>query len=117
MKTTKHKIKIPFYHATLIIIKTKDIKGVAKRYNQVFKMNAEDYNFDAIVFDLPDKRGATNYYYVGKPRISYGSIAHEAKHIVNLIFKQRGIELDLYNDEPECYLLGWVVNQIHKYIT
>ena len=116
MKIKKHIVEIPLYYANLVIIKTKDIKGVAIHYNQIFKGNAVDYDFDGIEFCLPNKRGVTNYYVVVKPWVSSGSIAHEAKHVVNNIFRQRGIELDLNNDEPECYLLGWVVDQICKYI-
>jgi len=44
--------------------------------------------------------------------ISVGTIAHECKHIVNYIFDARGIKLDTDNDEPECYLLGWLVDKI-----
>lgn len=43
-----------------------------------------------------------------------GIIAHEAKHLTNHIFDIVGVDLDLYNDEPECYLLGWIVNRIHE---
>jgi len=45
-----------------------------------------------------------------------GIIAHEAKHLVNNIFIDISHELDPYNDEPECYLLGWIVNRIHEMI-
>jgi len=43
-----------------------------------------------------------------------GIIAHEAKHLVNNIFIEIGHTLDCYNDEPEAYLLGWIVNRIHE---
>ena len=42
-----------------------------------------------------------------------GIVAHEAKHLVNYIFKDRFVELDLENDEPEAYLLGFIVDKIH----
>lgn len=45
-----------------------------------------------------------------------GIIAHESKHIVNHIFEDVCQRLDLYNDEAECYLLGWVVDRIHEFI-
>jgi len=49
-------------------------------------------------------------------KVSVGTIAHECKHIVNFIFEARGIKLDLNNDEPECYLLEWLVNKIYSII-
>lgn len=45
-----------------------------------------------------------------------GFIAHEAKHVVNGIFKYIGQKLDLGNDEAECYLLGWIVEKIHQVV-
>ncbi len=116
MKTIKHKINIPIYHGFLVIIITTNLKKIAKKYNQESISNATDYDFDAIVFDKPNKKGITVYYYVQKANVSYGAIAHDAKHLVNKIFKDRGICLDLNNDESECYLLGWIVNQIHLHI-
>ncbi len=37
-------------------------------------------------------------------------LVHEAKHAVNVIFRWCGIELDLYNDEVECYLLEYITD-------
>ncbi|RIV23617.1 hypothetical protein DYU11_11590 [Fibrisoma montanum] len=51
-----------------------------------------------------------------KPDASIGIIAHETVHIVNHVFKQCGILLDVDNDEPQAYLTGWVANQIYKAI-
>tara|TARA_A100000164_G_C21939621_1_gene789928 strand:+ start:1144 stop:1494 length:351 start_codon:yes stop_codon:yes gene_type:complete len=45
-----------------------------------------------------------------------GLIAHEAKHLVNEIFIEIGYNLDRENDEPEAYLLMWVVNRIHEFL-
>ena len=45
--------------------------------------------------------------------IDVGRIAHEAIHAKNLIFKWVGIKNDPNNDEPEAYLVQWIVNCIH----
>jgi hypothetical protein len=42
------------------------------------------------------------------------TIAHEADHLCNQLFKGIGATVDVYNDEPHAYLLGWVVKQITK---
>jgi len=49
-----------------------------------------------------------------KERLTPGIIAHEAKHLLNYVFKYNGLQLDLDNDEAECYFLTWVVNRIHE---
>jgi len=43
-----------------------------------------------------------------------GIIAHESKHLVNKIFIDIHHPLCRYQDEPECYLLGWIVNRIYE---
>lgn len=49
-----------------------------------------------------------------RSRINYGIIAHEAKHTINRIFSDIQYDLDLRNDEMECYFLEWVVNWVVK---
>jgi len=46
------------------------------------------------------------------PDATPGVIAHEAVHIANYVFKQCCILPDLDNDEPQAYLIGWIVEQI-----
>lgn len=45
-----------------------------------------------------------------------GIIAHESKHLTNNIFIDINHRLDLWNDEPECYLLQWIVDTVHDFI-
>lgn len=42
------------------------------------------------------------------------TIAHEADHLCNQLFKSIGATVDVNNDEAHAYLLGWVVKQITK---
>lgn len=43
-------------------------------------------------------------------------VAHEAKHVVNEIIIHIHAKLDPKNDEFECYLLQWVMEQIYKHL-
>ena len=49
-------------------------------------------------------------------RFSANTAAHEAVHVVNYIFRSRGIQADLQNDEPQAYLTGWVHEKIYQSI-
>lgn len=51
-----------------------------------------------------------------KERICHNTIAHEAVHVLNFIYKSRGIMLDLSNDEPQAYLSGWISEKIYETI-
>lgn len=42
------------------------------------------------------------------------TIAHEAIHIKNRVMEHAGWNHDLKNDEPEAYLTGFIVKEIHK---
>lgn len=87
---------------------------------EAFLQTVPDYHTqDLTDFDgLVTERGGEIYVFLrrasGYP--TPGIIAHEAKHLVNLLFGYIGHRLDMYNDEVECYLLGWCVNRIHEVV-
>jgi len=60
------------------------------------------------------QRGNKHKVFFETKKVTPGIIAHEAKHNLNYIFNHIGQQLDLENDEAECYLLGWIVNRIHE---
>jgi len=41
-------------------------------------------------------------------------LAHEAVHVVNYLFAHAGVEPDVDNDEPQAYMIGYVVECIWK---
>ena len=44
--------------------------------------------------------------------VSYGMIAHECNHAVNMTFKHHGTKLDIDNDEHQSYYLEHLVNKV-----
>jgi hypothetical protein len=42
------------------------------------------------------------------------TIAHESLHLTSFLFIRKGIKPDVDNDEPQAYLLGWLVGEIYK---
>lgn len=100
------KIKIPIYGGLLKVIYVKDMSKVIKKYN----LTDNCYNHDAFCF----KHKGIYYaiFQTKKPSI----VAHESVHIVNMIFEDSNIQLDLINDETQAYLTGWVFNKISKAI-
>lgn len=102
------KIKLPIYHGTLIVIKTKKMSKVAAKYDL---KNCDDC--DAITFVRSNKKGIKKYFVAfenKKPSI----IAHETVHVVNYIYQHHCIELDRFNDEPQAYLTGFIFDEIYK---
>lgn len=111
----KKEITIPIYGITFTVIFYDSDDELKKEFAgkyQDFEHSVE--GFDAALIDLDDKIYlvfSTEKENAPTP----GVIAHEAKHIVNNIFQSIGHNLCIYNDEPECYLLGWIVDEIHKF--
>lgn len=118
-KRNYKKIKIPIYFGDFIII-------CQSKYDDLTKIKSEleietlpdgfDPNkYDAFAFSEPHNN-YDRYFIFIKPSTKPGQIAHECKHIVNYIFNDRGIKLEIGNDEPECYLLSYLVNKTHEFI-
>lgn len=103
----KKKIKIPIFHGELTVIKANDWKEVSEKYNFDLK------NFSAVVWKDESKNYLSLFVAFEKNPKSY-IIAHEAVHLVNHVFINKGIELDRYNDENQAYLTGWFVEKIEK---
>jgi len=102
------KIKIPLYHGDLVLIQTNNFKKVSKKYKLT-----DLKGIGACAFPHPKKSGYTRYFMIVRKDVTPSIIAHEATHVVNGIFQDRWIKPDLLNDEPQAYLLGWVVRQCH----
>jgi len=109
----KKRIKIPIYLGYLIIIVTKRLKKIVRKYNVI---STTDLDSDAFSFRLVNKKRVVKYYCVLRPKTKPGVIAHEANHLVNMIFKDDCIMLDTLNDEAQSYFLQWIVKQIDKTI-
>jgi hypothetical protein len=113
MKITK--INIPIYFGYLRIIIAKDF---AKAANKIKYETPLDLSlFGAFVYaEHTKKKKYTLYTCFFKPDATHSSIAHEVVHLVNSIYHDRGMKLDVLEDEPQAYLTGWVTEQIYKTI-
>lgn len=89
------KIKVPLYHTNLKIVVSKKHPNL-KKYAAFVTVKKNT----VIVFI--------------SPKCTPDVIAHEAVHVVNIIFKRVCIQLDIDNDEAQAYLTGWVVKQLTK---
>jgi hypothetical protein len=54
-------------------------------------------------------KGRSDYYVFLPPRTGFGTIAHEAVHVIGRIFRDRGVQADYENDEIFAYFVGWIV--------
>lgn len=107
----KETIKIPIYFGNLVILQLENLSEINKDYNLNLGINHE-----ACVFDEISPKGIHNYVIAFEAKVTLKIIAHECIHLVNRVFIDRGIKLDLTNDEPQAYLMGWFFEQCETFL-
>ena len=108
------KTEIPIYFGYLRIVLTRNFNKAAKKLKCKTHLNLSDYG--AFVYPSKDKKGLTIYTVVLNPKPSHTVIAHEVVHVVNAIYEDRGMSLQVKDDEHQAYLTGWVTQQIYNSI-
>lgn len=106
MKTKR--INIPIYNTILTIVISKNLDGVAEKFN----LNTDLSKYSAITIDNLD--GSLVVAFSDANRIK--DIVHEVVHIKNYIFKNINQKLDVDNDEAEAYLTTWLFNYIYEFL-
>lgn len=106
-------IQLPIYTGDMKIIIADDFCA-AKRE---FTIDIEDEMLKAHALTIPvvHENGYLDYIVMFRPEASVGTMAHEAKHLLNMIWEHHSIKLDVHNDEPECYYLEWIMDTIHGF--
>ena len=99
---------VPIYGGKLIVIVASDLQAEVDKTGIEFNT----HGFYALSHQRKTSSGKREYMVILKPDIGKSCIAHEAKHIVNMVFNHVDVRLDVINDEPECYFLGWVFGKI-----
>lgn len=111
MKITK--IPVPIYYGTLRIVICDDFKEASRILN-VYHGNVDPDTCGAFVDVYSNGIGLEYFSVFFKPNVDHNLIAHEVVHLVNGIYKARGIRLSRSNDENQAYLTGWITEQIYK---
>ena len=107
------KVRIPLYGGSLFVMIADDYEKEKNELHKDWQPERNDFmghsegNGNTYVVILNKK-------YIRNEIDLVSIIAHEADHITSFIFKRVGIKLDLDNDEPHAYLLGYLVEQIYK---
>lgn len=109
------KLLIPLYEQTLVIAtssKCEDLSEFTKKNDwENTEMNYSG-NSGASFTD-----GSGKYFITLRTdiKLTPGVIAHECKHTINALYQDLSIKLCTVNDEPECYLLTWMVDTVWEF--
>lgn len=107
MITTKT-INVPIFLDNIIVHTYETKKEIVDKYDV-------DINDSTEAFVFRNNKGITACFNVN--HITTSVIIHECVHIVNFIFKMKGIDLCPDNDETQAYLTDWVFTKINKHLT
>ena len=114
---TKKIINIPIYEGKLIFVLSNSRELLRKKLNLHIP---EDDGLYAWAFDGYYKTENAHFIVLNPDfpykQITHGVIAHECLHVANYIANYKGIKLDPNNDEPMTYLIGWITDQIYKFL-
>ena len=105
------KFDIPIYGGELWIMFGADFVQVGKSIQMDFSVAVDDCN--AISFTKKANTNAGVYCIIIRPdKVRPDIIAHEAVHIANYVFIDRGVTINTKEDEHHAYFVGWIVQQI-----
>lgn len=115
-------IKVPIYANNLHIVITEDFsKDLAEINKKYFNSFTEE---DNVLGQVQQRETSTLIIInVGRHKLVFkkswevelvATIAHEAFHASNTMMNSFGAKPDAMNDEPQAYLLDWIVKEIYK---
>lgn len=110
--------KLPIYYGKIVFIDSNDTDAILK--NHGIDLSKEPF---ASTYEKHKelKSGETEVYHLiicnTKTKLDFniGVLAHECFHLTNFIFEGRCIKPDLENDEPQAYLLGFLMNKAYDF--
>lgn len=108
----EYKKRMPILPIKFSILVYDNALELLERFPDV-RMASDPRDFQGGMFEID---GLFYIAFLSDGKLNHGQIAHECKHLVNRVFSVCGIKLDVENDEPECYFLTWVVNEVYKHL-
>jgi hypothetical protein len=115
-----NEFRLPLFKAKVWVYITNNMRvaldEAEDKTSQIIAYEEEKKHIDSYTYAYEKDTGGKCYILFFKYNAKPGVIAHEIKHLVNILFAWHGYKLSLSNDEMECYYLQDIVNRIHNVI-
>ncbi len=99
------------YYTNLHFVFGSDLPSLAKKYLELGGTNPEAFNSGAAGLCSAFVKDGQLHVIMSLPgTASTATMAHEATHMVNFVFQERGIKLDADNDEAQAYYMSFIVD-------
>ena len=109
---TYEEIKVPVFNAIITICSTPDIENCKNFFKFNLKAGTDLVENEAVSIHI----GQGKYMLVFNEKLSNSYVVHEIIHLVNFLYKDYGIELDINNDENYAYQCKWFFEKIENFI-
>lgn len=115
-----HKFRLPVFKAVVWVIIGKTLeKAIDYAEDMISKVLVKPETkkyLRAYTYAYETEDHKRRYILCFKFTASPGEIAHEVKHLINILFNWHGYKLSTTNDEMECYYLEEIVDKVYKLI-
>lgn len=103
------RITVPVYNSWVyVVININECKHLAKLKTGV---TLDDDDFDSLGMTIYGN--SKNIIWLPE-NATIGTLVHESMHTVLNIFRVRGVSVDLNNQEPTTYLMGFITGEVYK---
>jgi hypothetical protein len=115
-----HKFNLPVFKANIWVFVGKTVReGIdyaEDKTSETIVLESEKKYIRAYTYAYETEEGRRKYMLFFKYNAKPGEIAHEVKHLINILFSWHGYKLSLSNDEMECYYLENIIDKAHRII-
>lgn len=112
--------KLPLFKSKVWVYISNNVRSTIDdaedKTSQVIVYEENKRHIDAYTYAYEKETGGRSYILFFKYNTKPGIIAHEVKHLINILFSWHGYKLSLSNDEMECAYLEDIVNKVHNAI-
>jgi hypothetical protein len=116
-----HKFRLPVFKAVLWIIIGNTVREAIDfaedKTSEKIEEEKDKKNIKALMYAYEKGDGKRRYMLFFKHTAKPGEIAHEVKHLINILFLWHGYRLSASNDEMECYYLEDLIDRAHNTIS
>ena len=111
---SKKKIDIPIYDAQFTVYLVDSYKELTDK--KILPECFSDMNSAMVI--KPEENQALNYIMIfERTTFPVGVVAHECLHLIRHLYQDIGITFNMENDEHQCYLIGFLFDQVYKFIS
>ena len=111
----KKVVKIPIYYGNFIIVFSNQEEKIKQVSNFCGIMDGFAFTFSNFLYQGKESIAVCFNFWTSEP-VSLGTIIHEVNHAGNRLLLSRNVIPDFDNDECECYLKGWMADQVGDFM-